>query len=167
MAGGIQPGTTATSVNSVLSEQKHKDLVARAIAARGPLWKIKKSLTIEEITGKPGEYSLLSSGESQSWHADGGFVFYDDKLVGVCENKWQKARENACERVCKYLTFLHGSQMFVSCEGPGFVLTNGGGSTGPLIDMLRYAGATVLENVASEQEYLDHLNKWLDSLVVQ
>ena len=167
MAGGIQPGTTATSVNSVLSERKHRDLVAQAIASRGPLWKIKKSLTIEKITGKPGEYSLTKAGKSQRWEADGGFVFYDDKLVGVCENKWQDNRENACERAFRYLSFLSGSQMFVSCEGPGFALINGGGSTGPVIDMLRYAGATVLENVTSEQQYLDHLNKWLDSLVVQ
>ena len=90
---------------------------------------------------------------------------YKGALVGVCENKWQKARQNACERVCKYLTFLPPKRMFVSCEGPGFLKKNGGGSTGPLIDMLRHAGATVLENTTDEKEFKNQLRDWLQSLV--
>ena len=165
MPGGIQVGTTASSENSTLSEEKHIDLVAQVIQERGPDWEIRKSLTIEEIMGYPGVYSRLANGKSQVWVSDGGFIFYKGKLVGVCENKWQDARMNACERVCKYLTFLRGYQMFVSCEGPGFVCKDGGGSTGPLIDMLRYAGATVLENVTNEAEYKRLLRAWLNSLV--
>jgi hypothetical protein len=167
MAGGIQPGTTATSTKSVLSERRHVDYVSKAFSQRGPHWRIKKSITIEEILGHQGDYSRQKNGKSQRWDADGGFVFYKNKLVGVCENKWQSSPKNACERVCKYLTFLKGKQMFVSCEGPGFAKIDGGGSTGPLIDMLRFAGATVLENVVDPMEYMSELNKWIDSLVVE
>jgi len=165
MPGGIQPGTVATSENSTLSEEKHISLVAQVIQEMGPDWEIRKSLTIEEIMGYLGDYSRCANGKSQTWNADGGFIFYKKTLAGVCENKWQGSRENACERVCKYLTFLRASQMFVSCEGPGFLREDGGGSTGPLIDMLRYAGVTVLENVTSEVEYKRLLRAWLNSLV--
>jgi len=165
MRGGIQPGTTATSTNSILSEKRHIDYVFMVVSRRGPEWEIRKSVTIEEILGCRGEYSRQANGKSQRWEADGGFIFYKNNLVGVCENKWQTSPQNACERVCKYLTFLEGRQMFVSCEGPGFVKIKGSGSTGPLIDMLRYAGATVLENVTDPVEYASELNRWLDSLV--
>ena len=165
MPGGIQPGTCATSRNSQISENRHVDLVTEIVLEMGSHWEIRKSLSIEEIMGYPGEYSRLANGKSQVWIADGGFVFYRGELVGVCVNKWQDARKNACERVCKYLTFLRGTQMFVSCEGPGFLRKDQGGSTGPLIDMLRYAGATVLENVTDEAEYRRRLRLWLQSLV--
>ena len=165
MGGGIQPGMTATSINSVLSENQHIDYVKQVVTEMGPDWEIRKSLTIEEIVGYPAAYSRQANGESQAWHADGGFIFYKNSLVGVCENKWQSTRKNACERVCKYLTFLKGNQLFVSCEGPGFIKLDEGGSTGPLIDMLRHAGAVVLENVTDPTEYKRLLRAWLNSLV--
>ena len=165
MKGGIQPGTTASSAESVLSENRQIDLVAQVIREMGSDWSIRKSISIEEIMGYLGEYSRNANGESQTWFSDGGFIYYKDILVGVCENKWQVARANACERVCKYLTFMSGSQLFVSCEGPGFIRLDGGGSTGPLIDMLRFAGATVLENVTDPVEYKRQLYLWLNSLV--
>ena len=164
MAGGIQPGTCATSTASKQSENKHNRLVAEVIKSMGPHWEIRKSLPIREIMGRQGEYSKRANGESQEWNSDGGFIYYRGKLVGVCENKWQQAKENACERVCKYLTFLPARGMFVSCEGPGFKKIEGGGSTGPLIDMLRHAGATVLENVSDETEYRNRLKFWIQSL---
>jgi len=165
MKGGIQPGTTASSAESVLSERRHIEYVSRAVSQRGPEWTIKKSITIKEILGHQGEYSRKKNGKSQEWQSDGGFIYYKDILVGVCENKWQTARENACERVCKYLTFMKGRQMFVTCRGPGFTRLDGGGSTGPLVDLLRFAGATVLVNVVDPVDIERQLNTWLDSLV--
>ncbi len=164
MAGGIQPGTVATSANSQQSEDKHTRLVAEVVESMGPDWEIKKSLTIEEITGHQNEYSRKANGKSQEWQSDGGFLYYRGKLVGVCENKWQKNRENACERAFRYLALFEGRQMFVSCEGPGFKKVDGGGSTGPTIDMLRFAGATVVENLSDEAEYRQHLKLWIESL---
>lgn len=164
MAGGIQPGTSATTKESASSEKNHINLVSHAISLR-PNLSLKKSVLIEDIANHPAEYSKCANGKSQWWEADGGFVTTTDgKIIGVCENKYQKARKNACERVCKYLTFLKGDQMFVSCYGPGFILKDGGGSTGPTIDMLRSAGAVVLENEA-DAEFLNAFNDWLDSLV--
>jgi len=163
MAGGIQPGTSATTTESVLSEQKHIDLVLYAISLR-PNLSLKKSVLIEDIADHPAEYSRCANGKSQRWDADGGFITTNDgQVIGVCENKYQGTRQNACERVCKYLTFLDAHQMFVSCDGPGFEKKNGEGSTGPLVDMLKHAGAVVLENETHEK-FLEAINGWLDSL---
>ena len=164
MGGGIQPGSTASSPESISSEEKHIDHVAAVISEMGDEWESRKSVTIEELLGHPGEYSRRKDGTSQEWESDGGFIFHRGQLVGACENKYQKTRENACERVCKYLTFLLAPQLFISCVGPGFVKKDGGGSTGPLIDMLRHKGATVLENV-DEKEFTRELKLWLKNLV--
>ena len=83
MPGGIQPGTCATSTSSKLSEYRHIDLVSEVVSELGADWEIRKSLSIEEIMGYPGEYSRLSNGKSQRWDADGGFLFYKKELVGV------------------------------------------------------------------------------------
>jgi hypothetical protein len=165
MPGGIQPGTCATSKESTLSEARQVDIVENVISSRGEDWRIEKSILIEDILGYLGEYSILKNGKSQAYYADGGFVYYKNKLVGVCENKYQDTVKNACERTCRYLMFLKPEQMFVSCEGPGFIKINGGGSTGPVIDLLRHAGACVLENEKDESAYIFKLNQWLDSLV--
>ena len=165
MKGGIQLGTTASSTESVLSENRHIDLVAQVIREMGSDWSIRKSMPIEEIIGYLGKYSRNANGKSQAWFSDGGFIYHKDILVGVCENKWQAARANACERVCKYLAFMQPRQLFVSCEGPGFIPLDGGGATGPLIDVLRWRGATVLENVTDPVEYKRQLYVWLNSLV--
>lgn len=168
--GGIQPGTTASSHESILSEQKHIDWVLRAVSKRGPKWKIKKSQTSEEMRGykTADDYSRKKDGSCQEWQADGGFIFYEVdgewKRVGVCENKFQDSRENACERGLRYLSFLEGPQIFIACEGPGFEKKNGGGSTGTFIDMALHAGITVLVN-PSDAEYELELERWLDSLV--
>ena len=141
MPGGIQPGTCATSKESTLSEARQVDIVENVISSRGDDWRIEKSILIEDILGYLGEYSRLKNGKSQTYSADGGFVYYKNKLVGVCENKYQKTRQNACERACRYLLFLKPEQIFVSCDGPGFTRKDGQGSTGPIIDLFKHAGS--------------------------
>lgn len=169
--GGIQPGTVATSIESSQSEKNHTKWISEIVKDIGPDWKIKKSITIEEIIGKTPEYALNKSGESQSWVSDGGFFYRKSQsgkwvLVGAAENKWQKNRENACERAFRYLGFLRGHQMFVSCSGPGFTKMYGGGATGPMIDVLKYSGAYLIENVNEEQEFKKHFYKWIRTLEV-
>ena len=167
MAGGIQPGTIATSVDSILSENRQIDHVVEAIKSMGPDWEIRKSITIEDILGEPGEYSFLANGNSQRWESDGGWIYRNNKLVGVCENKWQASRKNACERAFRYLGVFRGDEawrIFVSCEGPGFVNQFGGGATGPFIDIMNHAGATVLENEHDPDEYARRLREWLNRL---
>lgn len=161
MAGGIQPGTCATTTESDASEKRQIRLVEQVFNEASSDWSSKKSMPIEELIGQEAPYSLKKDGTSQEWKADGGFVFYRDECVGVIENKYQHSRQNACERVAKYLTCFKPHQLFLSFEGPGFAKEDGGGSTGPMIDTLRHAGATVLENVADEEKYKRHLVEWM------
>lgn len=172
MPGGIQPGTVATSKESAESEKNHTQWIREVVRELGPNWMIRKSISIEEIIGKKPEYALLNeAGDSQSWKSDGGFFFRKSKagtwtLVGVAENKWQKNRENACERAFRYLSFLKGSQIFISCAGPGFTKKNGGGATGPTIEMLKFSGAYVIENVNDEESFKAEFRNWVNTLNV-
>jgi hypothetical protein len=158
--GGIQPGTTATSIESHTSELLHNQWVKDVIDKMGSDWKIQKSIKILDINSN-AEYSFGQNEKSLTWASDGGFIVYKGVIVGVCENKYQRNVQNACERVFRYLSFMKGSQIFVSCSGEGFKKINGGGSTGPTIDMLRFCGAYVLENVIEEDAFKIHLRKWL------
>jgi hypothetical protein len=160
---GIQPGTTATSIESHSSEVLHNQWVRDIINSMGADWSIQKSVAITDIFDK-AEYSFDKRGKSQIWESDGGFITYKGDIVGVCENKYQKSAQNACERVFRYLSFMKGYQIFVSCSGSGFTKRNAGGSTGPTIDMLRYCGAYVLENVNDEDEFKIHLLEWLEKI---
>ena len=160
---GIQPGTTATSIESHTSEVLHNQWVNEIIFELGSDWQIQKSVKISDLTSNY-EYSVDSRGKPQEWESDGGFIIYKGKMLGVCENKYQKSRQNACERVFRYLSFLKGNQIFVSCSGDGFKKQYRGGSTGPTIDMLRFCGAYVLENINEEDEFKNHLRKWLESI---
>jgi len=160
MSNGIQPGTTATSPESHASEVLHNKWVSEVIKEMGADWKIKKSIKIIDINPN-AEYSFGQTKKSLTWVSDGGFIVYKGVIIGVCENKYQKNVQNACERVFRYLSFMKGSQLFVSCSGEGFKKIFGGGSTGPTIDMLRFCGAYVLENVNEEDEFKNHLKEWL------
>ena len=152
------------SSESIASEEQHIQCIKDVIAELGADWSIKYSMTIEELIGKKPTYARLKGGMSQEWRSDGGYIFYKGNLKGVAENKWQEARENACERACRYFTFLKPNQLFVSTAGPGFTLKDGGGATGPLIDMLNHAGACVTENV-DEQSFKDIFKNWALSLI--
>ena len=160
MSDGIQPGTTATSPESHASEVLHNQWVSEVIKEMGAEWKIKKSVKILDLNPN-AEYSFGQNEKSLTWASDGGFIVYKGVIVGVCENKYQKNVQNACERVFRYLSFMKGSQIFVSCSGKGFKKIFGGGSTGPTIDMLKFSGAYVLENVIEEDAFKIHLRKWL------
>ena len=160
MSNGIQPGTTATSPESHASEVLHNKWVSEVLKEMGVDWEIKKSVNILDINPN-AEYSFAQNKKSQTWESDGGFIIYKGKNIGVCENKYQKTSKNACERVFRYLSFMKGSQIFVSCSGEGFRKKFGGGSTGPTIDMLKLCGACVLENVYDEDEFKNHLREWL------
>ena len=100
----------------------------------------------------------------QTINPDGGFIMYKDNPIGVCEHKHQEKRPNACERAFKYLTIFKPHQIFVSTTGPGFVCENGGGSTGPMLEMAMYCGMTVCEN-AERTEYRETFRSWLECLI--
>ena len=155
-------GHCATTTDSKNSEALHTRLVKSHFDKLGSDWLLKKSLPIGNVV-KEQKYSFNQKGESQQYNADGGFVYYKNKLVGVCENKHQGTRRNACERMARYL-FIQGigpKNMFITCAGPGFVNKKCGDSTGPLLDLAIDAGAFILENPKPE-EVKQKLQDWTD-----
>jgi len=171
MAGGIQPGTVATSKESAASEKNHTKWIGEVVSELDSNWMIKKRILIEDIIGRKPTYALNADGDSQYWESDGGFFYRKSDsgvwvLVGAAENKWQRNRENACERAFRYLSFLRGSQIFISCAGPGFRKMNGGGATGPTIEMLMFSGAYVIENVNDEENFKNEFRNWVNTLKV-
>ncbi len=157
-----------TTKESKLSEENHVLWISQVINELGEGWSIEYSMTIEDLMeGRKPVYGLNAKGESQAWVSDGGFFFYKGRFVGVAENKYQSARNNAVERVGRYpfSPLIKPEQMFVSCSGDGFKLIYGGGATGPLIDMMRCSGVTVLENVNEEKEFKRIFKEWITNLV--
>ena len=150
MAGGIQPGVVATSIQSATAEKNH-NLIVEEVAKAFPRVELRKGVPVVDICkmNNPDyevEYSFCKDGTSQKWFSDGGFIFIDGVLKGVAECKYQKAFQNAVERSGRYNWVLPPAQTFITCHGPGFVKRLGGGSTGPMVDVARSAGATVLVN---------------------
>ena len=162
-----------TSKESDESERLHNQWVSEVIDSYGPDWILTKSINISDVLATKGmvnEFALLKEDKSQTWNSDGGFIWYKGKLVGCGENKYQKARENACERANRYLTFIPAKGIFISCAGPGFEKRFGGGSTGPMMQMLRFAGATISYQTTSpknpdEIKFKNEFCKMLDNLV--
>jgi len=168
VAGGIQKGTVAASVESRAAEKRHTQLI-EGVIEQHPRIKIRKSVPIDELfPDRSNEYSRKKNGKPQQWEADGGWLEVDGKIVGVAECKYQSARENACERASRYLTVFPSQseayRIFVSCYGDGFVKQAGGGSTGPFIDTMRGAGVTLLEN-PTDEEFNESLTSWLAVLL--
>jgi len=151
--GGIQPGTTATSVFSKDSEKLHIKWIDEVFSTLGSEWTREKSLPIIE-------------GSSQVWESDGGWIYYNGKLVGVAENKWQTARNNAVERGFRYLAEFHeGHRIFISCSGPGFAESESKGSTDAFVIKARKRGINVLVNVDDEQDFKNQFLAWLNNLI--
>ena len=161
MAGGIQPGTCATSPSSVKSESRHRRLVREVVNEFGPRWCLAEDISVEERLGYLGEYSKQQNGESQRNKADGGILCLDNKKVAVFENKWQSARANAIQRACFWNMYFPYNRIFLSCEGPGFKKKDGGGSTGPFIDLWRHNGGTLLENEMNDDKYKDEVRNFI------
>ena len=110
-----------TTEESKSAEKNHTKWVKEIISEYGSDIKIKYSMKIGDIVGEDfNEYAYLQNGESSDYLADGGFIYYKDKLIGVCEHKHQKALTNACERAIKYLSFMYDHEVFISTSGEGF-----------------------------------------------
>ena len=92
-----------------------------------------------------------------------------DRIVGVCENKYQKDHRNACERACKYQVYFNfkPSQVFLSCSGEGYTFDTdrwGGGATGTMYDIMKYNGTFIIIN-PTEQEFKQTLRDWFKQLL--
>jgi len=155
-----------TTEESKEAEDRHTSLIKEVFQAV-PMLEIKKEVSIQWLTSGNNSYSLRKDKESQVWRADGGYIYYKGVLVGLAECKYQWSRQNACERAAKYLLidelYAEPWRLFISCYGPGFVLEDGGGSTGPLLDMMKHRGVTILEN-PTDEEFLRELQSYLSRI---
>ena len=158
---GTRPFTTEASKDA---EEKHTSIINDILQEEFPAIEIRKAVSIDSLVEGKIEYSHKKDRSSQEWLADGGWLYYNDKLVGVLECKYQKTRQNACERLFRYLAVnlfrRQPYRVFVSCYGPGFESKMGGGSTGPVLDMARNAGIKALEN-PSEAKFIEELRSWI------
>ena len=136
-----------TTKESFISEEKHISLVDEIFNEFKSIddkWKIVKGVSTEDIIGKENVVNAKRmDGTSTEILSDGGIIYYDGKIVGVCENKYQKDHRNACERACKYQVYFNfkPSQVFLSCSGEGYTFDTdrwGGGATGTMYDIMKY-----------------------------
>tara|TARA_Y100000748_G_C15462636_1_gene475569 strand:+ start:32 stop:583 length:552 start_codon:yes stop_codon:yes gene_type:complete len=110
-----------TTKESVASELNHKRWVEEIVSEYGSDFQLEHKLTISDIVGEDNnEYAYLQNGKSSVYEADGGWIFYKGKLIGVCEHKYQDADKNAVERAAKYLMILPRHSVFISTSGYGF-----------------------------------------------
>lgn len=128
-----------------------------------------QSRTVADLIGKENiKYSYKQNNDVSEIRPDGGFMYYNSKLVGVAENKFQESSQNAIERTDKYLKInqfrLQPFRIFLSCYGEGFRQKPGRsmGAVGVYLDMAFYAGFTILLNPTDDEfrkTYLDWLER--------
>ena len=160
---------------SKAAEERHTKLIISAVNNR-PNLVLVKSIDIEQmLSNVPLEikYGLLKDLTPQTHVADGGFLIHipTGQVVAIFENKFQEARQNACQRafVSLFYWLLDYTYSLTSCYGPGFLLENGGGTTGIFLDQMRLAEnvshgrVRVLEN-PTDDEFTETLNIMLDDI---
>jgi len=154
-------------------ENKHISLVQEIydeFKCHDDKWDKRKMVTVAELIGEENvNYARHMTGNSNEIYSDGGVIFYDGKIVGLCEDKYQQDHRNSCERACKYQVYmdLKPNQIFLSCGGVGFEFdTNrhGGGATGTLYDIMKYRGYSIAMN-ETEQEFKTRLRNWFKGLL--
>ena len=180
--GGIQTNSTKNdgagiSTESQMDEKLHQKIVTEAVdkvfGFNRKGWTFKTSEKLNWLTKKVWGWGVTKTGKSTRLDADGYFIYYNNKLVGVTEHKRQADEGNACERVFRYVAIawnraLEPWQIFASFSGPGFYKPilhhTGGGQTGGTIELLLDLGVTIETNPTSEE--LDNsLCGWMYSLI--
>ena len=181
--GGIQKGSTknngaGVSTKSQIDEKLHFKIVSESVdkVLGFPLrkgWSVKKREKLIYLTKKTHGWGFKKNGSSTELVADGYFVYYNSKLVGITEHKTQDAKNNACERFCKYFPIIDTNnlekwQLFGSFSGGGFykpiLNVEGGGQTGAIIEILLDSKVTVLTN-PTEEELSVSVCKWINKLI--
>ena len=162
---GTDSFTTTESKNA---ENNQKEIL-KEILLEFPEIEIKKGLSVSSIC-ENWDYSRLNGKNKKCSviNADGGWLFIDEKLVGIVECKYQSNTQNACERAFKYLAvpeFLSDpSKIFISCHGKGFEKTDKGAATGVFIDMCKNIGITIYEN-PDNTDLERHFREWISNLI--
>ena len=145
------------------------DEVFNEFKSQDDRWEKRKYITVAEIIGEENVvFARRKDGSSNQIESDGGIIFWDNILLGVCEDKYQTNFQNACERGCKYQVYfnLKPNQIFLSVGGKGFEfdLEEGSGlSTGTFYDMVKYRGYSIAIN-ETEDQFKTRLRVWFNTL---
>jgi hypothetical protein len=142
-----------SSTQSRNIEEVVKDLILSTIKSWGNKWKLKKEISFSDIFST-NNIAYQKNGKSTLLKPDGGMLFYNNKPVALFEVKYQKARNNACERVFKYIPIIEHlnierKNFFAFFYGSGFSQNNKGhitGQTGATVLSIKNWGVTVFVN---------------------
>ena len=151
-----------TTLQSLAAEETHISIITKVLSRYTNIT-VEKERKVSDFCDNY-EYSMLKEGKSQVIRSDGGWIYKDNELIGVAECKYQSSRQNACERAAKYIfvpeIYKNPSKLFISCYGQGFEMKQGGGSTGPFIDMARNIGVSIHENL-NNNDLEQAFEEWL------
>ena len=163
----IAAGQCIATIESKKTEHNFVTIVQELVSQMGPGWSLKKSITTDKIFGK-STMARKKNGKFSTVRPDGGWLYYNGKPVACFEHKHQHSRQNAVERLFKYMPIvaclkIPFSNMVVNLEGEGFIFDGNkdsvkfmSGSTGVAVDSCLKVGYTVFIN-----EEVENLRKLL------
>ena len=141
-------GHKFTTEKSKKSESKHIRLISEVFnefRLKDPKWSKRKKIGIDELIGEENVRYARQCNKRKNKpcnvESDGGLIYYDGKLVGACDDKFQTNRKNAVQRAAIYKLYFDQeyNQILISCNGAGFKMPDlsveGGSSTGVWIDI--------------------------------
>lgn len=145
---------------SIISEKRFISTIKEQITLMGQDWSLKDKIKYEEIY--ENTLARRKDGNSSELKPDGGILYYKNIPVAIFENKFQKTRQNASERLFKYNQILEKlnipkENFIVNFDGEGFIFDgscNGketmSGSTGAVVQNAIASGYTCLINKSDE-----------------
>ena len=154
-------------------EKRHVRLVREVyeeFKSKDDKWHCQREYSLVDFLGEENVINARRmDGSSNTVKSDGGFIFYDGKLVGVAEDKHQKTFENACERAWKYagMYLLKPYQIFITCGGKGYdfdLTKRSGRSTATMYDSMVKHGYWIAKNETNE-EIKTRLRDWFKQLL--
>lgn len=149
-----------TTKESITSERFHKEIIDEVyeeLKNEDPNWEIRHSISLEELFNRPCEYALhVRNKKSLTFEADGGWIFYNGKLVGVAENKYQSNTTNALERAHRYRGLVPNENLFISITAPIQ------SAVAKVIETANFFGHFVVVNVTDKDEFRAKVVEWFN-----
>lgn len=149
-----------TTEESQTSEDFHNRVIREVFSEyqkNDPNWEIKFSISLEELYNRPCKYALdVRTKKSLVFEADGGWIFYNGKIVGVGENKYQSNTTNAIERAHRYRGLVPNQNLFISINAPVR------SAVAKVIETLDFFGVFVVVNVTDEVEFRKKVVEWFE-----
>jgi len=154
---GTAPFTTKESQASENFHNRVIREVFREYQKNDSNWEIRHSISVEELYNKPCKYALdVRTKKSLVFEADGGWIFYNGKLIGVGENKFQTNTTNAMERAHRYRGLVPNENLFISINAPVQ------SAVAKVIETLDFFGVFVVVNVTDEDKFRNKVVEWFE-----